>query len=55
MPASAASNCALATTSSSCRTPTVAKTGAVLLELGAGLAVCAATQMEQEDAPVGLG
>jgi hypothetical protein len=55
MPASERSNCAFARTFSSCRTPTVANTGAVVLELGAGLAVCATTQMEQEDDSVWLG
>jgi hypothetical protein len=55
MPASAKSNCVLAMTSSSCRTPTVLKTGAVPMELGAGFAVCATTQIEQEELSVWLG
>jgi len=37
-----------ATTSFSCATPTAAKTGVVSVELGAGLAVCATTQIVQD-------
>jgi hypothetical protein len=55
MPASEKSNCALARTSSSWRTPTVLKTGATETELGAGFAVCATTQIEQEELSVWLG
>ena len=35
--------------------PTAAKTGVVLGEIGAGLAVCATTQIEQEEPSVWLG
>jgi hypothetical protein len=49
MPRSKKSSRALDRTSSSCQIPTVMKTGLAPAELGAGLAVCAATQMEQDD------
>jgi len=48
MPRFEASNSALAIMSSSCSRPTAAKTGAAWPELAAGLALCAATQIEQE-------
>jgi len=46
---------ALATTSSSGNSPTVANAGALLVELAAGLAVCATMQIEHEAASVWLG
>jgi hypothetical protein len=55
MPASEKSNCVFAMTSSSCRTPIVLKTGDVPMELGAGFAVCATTQIEHEELSVWLG
>lgn len=48
MPWSEKSNRAFATTSSSCSQQMAAKTGAVVLVLTVGLALCATTQMEQE-------
>lgn len=55
MPRSEKSNRAFATTSSSCRTLTAEKTGVVCVEVGAGLALCAATQIEQDEASLWLG
>jgi hypothetical protein len=55
MPRFEASNSALARTSSSRNTPTVAKTGRTWLELAVGLELCAATQMEQDEACARLG
>ncbi len=55
MPRSDHSNRALAMTSSSCRRPMVEKTGAESLELRAGRALCATTQMEQEALSVWVG
>lgn len=55
MPASEKSNRAFATTSSSCRTPIVARIGFVLLEMMLGLALWAATQMEQAAESVRVG
>jgi len=55
MPSSEKSNWALATTSSSRSTPIAAKTGAAWLELTVGLALCAATQIEQEADSVFVG
>lgn len=48
MPASEKSSQGFATTSSSCRRRTVARTGATWVEFSAGLALCATTQIEQE-------
>jgi hypothetical protein len=48
MPRFEESNWALAIMFSFCSRPTAANTGAVWLELEAGLALCAATQIEQE-------
>jgi hypothetical protein len=55
MPRFEAPNSALARTSSSCSTPTVANTGWAWEELAVGLELCAATQMEQEEACERLG
>jgi hypothetical protein len=55
MPASEKFSRALATTSSSSSTPTVARIGAVWLEMIVGLALWAATQMEQAAASVCVG
>jgi len=55
MPGSEKSNRALATTSSSWKRSTAAKIGLVLVEWGAGLAVCATTQIEQEADSAWLG
>ena len=55
MPRSKTSSRGWATISFSCRIPIAAKTGAAWLELAAGLAVCATTQIEQEAASLGLG
>lgn len=55
MPASEKLNRALATISSSCRIPTMARIGVALLELTLGLALWAATQMEQAAASVFVG
>jgi len=46
---------ALARTSFSCSTPTVAKTGRACTELRVGLALCAATQIEHEADSVCVG
>lgn len=55
MPASEKLSRAFAITSSCCRTPTVARIGVVPLELILGLALCAATQMEQAAASLCVG
>ncbi len=55
MPWSEKSNRVFATTASSRINPTVANTGADWLELTDGLALCAATQIEQEAASVRVG
>jgi hypothetical protein len=55
MPKSEKSRRALATTFSSTVKPTAANTGVPWLELTAGLALCATTQMEQEEDSVRLG
>ena len=55
MPASEKSNRAFATTSSSCSSRTAAKIGLLWLELTVGLALCATTQIEHDDAAVWLG
>ncbi len=55
MPESEKSSRALAITASSCNRPMAAKTGVASAEAGAGLALCAATQMVQEAAAVWLG
>ena len=55
MPKTEKSNRALAMTASSRSRPTAAKTGFASEELVAGLALCAATQTEQEAASVWLG
>jgi hypothetical protein len=52
MPASEKSKRAFAITSTSCIRPTAANTGAAWLEMVAGLALCAATQIEQEEESV---
>ena len=49
------SNRAFAMTSSSCSRPIAAKVGAQWPELRVGLALCAATQMEQEADSVRVG
>jgi hypothetical protein len=55
MPASEKFSRAFATTSSSSSNPTVARIGVALLELIVGLALWAATQMEQAAASVCVG
>ena len=55
MPASEKSNRAFARTSSSCSWPTAANTGVAWPEIAAGLALCAATQIEQEVDSVRFG
>ena len=55
MPASEKFSRAFATTSSSCKIPTVARIGLALLELMMGLALWAATQIEQAAASVCVG
>jgi len=55
MPASEKSSRVIASTSSSCRRPTSANTGAAWPEVAAGLALCAATQIEQEEDSVRFG
>jgi hypothetical protein len=55
MPDSEKSKRAFAMTASSCSWPMAEKTGVVSVELGAGLALCATTQMVQEAASVWLG
>lgn len=55
MPRSETSNLAFATTSSSRSRPIAANTGAAELELTAGLALCATTQIEQEADSVRVG
>jgi hypothetical protein len=55
MPAAEKSNQAFATTSSSCKTPIAAKTGAVWPELTVGRVLCATMQSEHEAASVWLG
>jgi len=55
MPASEKSRRALATTSSSLSTPTVARIGARWDELMVGVALCATTQIEHEAASVCVG
>ncbi len=55
MPASEKLSRALATTSFSSSNPTVAKIGAAWLALMVGVALCAATQMEQAAASVCVG
>jgi hypothetical protein len=55
MPKSEKSRRALATTFSSTKNPTAAKTGVPWLELTAGLALCATTQIEQDEDSVRLG
>jgi hypothetical protein len=55
MPRSEKSSRALATTFSSWKRSTAAKTGVLLVEWGAGLAVCATTQIEQEADSAWLG
>ena len=55
MPESEKSSRVLAITASSCSTPIAEKTGVVSAEAGAGLALCATTQMVQDAAAVWLG
>ena len=55
MPRFENSNSALAMTSSSRSTPTVANTGRTWLVLTVGLVLCAATQIEQEADSVAFG
>lgn len=55
MPASEKSKRALRTTSRSCSSPIGANTGVECATLVAGLAVCAATQIEQEEASDWVG
>jgi len=55
MPRSEKSNRVFATASFSCSRPTVAKIGLEWVTLTAGLALCAATQIEHEFASVGFG
>jgi hypothetical protein len=55
MPRSEKSNRVFATTPSSRNRPTVENTGADWLELTLGLALCAATQIEQEADSVRVG
>lgn len=55
MPASELFSRAFATTFSCCRIPIVARIGVALLELTLGLALWAATQMEQAADSVCLG
>lgn len=55
MPASEKSSRAFATTSSSCSRPTAARIGALALDAGLGLALCATTQIEQEASSFGVG
>ena len=55
MTSSNASSRNLAMTFSSRSSPTAAKTGLLALETAAGAAVCATTQIEQEEASVWLG
>lgn len=52
MPTSEKSRWALATASSSCSNPTVAKIGVTWLQLVVGLVLCETTQIEQEFAAV---
>lgn len=55
MPKSDTANRAFARTMSSWNRPTAAKTGARFVEIGAGFAVCATTQIEHEAASVCVG
>jgi hypothetical protein len=55
LPSSEKSSRAFATTSSSRSRPIAVSTGAVWLELTVGLALCAATQIEQEADSVRVG
>ena len=55
MPASEKFRRAFATTFSSCRIPTLTRIGVVLQELTLGLALWAATQIEQAAASVCVG
>jgi hypothetical protein len=55
MPASEISSRAFARTSSSCRTPIVARIGAVAAQATAGWALCATTQIEQGALSVCVG
>lgn len=55
MPASEKFSRAFAMTSSCCRIPTATRTGVAPLERMLGLALCAATQMEQAAASVCVG
>jgi hypothetical protein len=55
MPRSERSNRVFAITSSSVSRPTAANVGAAWLELTLGLALCAATQIEQEADSVWVG
>jgi len=55
MPKSEKSSRGLAVAISSCGRPTAAKIGVRCTEIGAGLAVCATTQIEHDAASVWLG
>lgn len=55
MPASEKSSRVFARISSSCSRPTLANTGVASPEVAAGLALCAATQIEQEEDSVRFG
>lgn len=55
MPRSEETSRAFATTSFSCARPRAAKTGAAAVEIGAGMAACAAMQIVQDALSLWLG